>query len=64
MVSKHELTVSLNYQMSLSKVKIISMLIIVADSGSIITVLIEIINYLLRDLNKLLTFVNEIRLTI
>ena len=52
-----------DFQMSLSEVEINSMLIVVAGSESVTTVLTGITNYLLRDPSKLQVLVREIRST-
>ncbi len=54
---------STDFQMSLSEVEINSMLIVVAGSESVTTVLTGITNYLLRDQSKLQALVHEVRST-
>ena len=61
MLTPNKSSSSTEFQMSLSEVEINSMLIVVAGSESVTTVLTGITNYLLRDPSKLQALVHEIR---
>ncbi|CAD6575073.1 MAG: hypothetical protein ASARMPREDX12_007081 [Alectoria sarmentosa] len=61
MLTTNNSSSSTDFEMSLSEVEINSMLIVVAGSESVTTVLTGITNYLLRDPSKLQALVHEVR---